>query len=155
MEKRFKIFIGSDHAGFNLKNSLLKFLKREKYDVQDLGTYKYNSKDDYPDYAYRVCKKVLNSNSKGILVCSTGQGMVITANKVPGIIATICWDEKSGRYAAVHGLGNVLCLGENIIKPRAAPKVVKMWLETPRTIENRHVRRFNKIKKIERKHLKH
>lgn len=83
MEKSIKIFIASDHAGFHLKNSLKKFLKRDKYNIQDLGAYKYNSKDDYPDYAYRVCTKVLNSNSKGILVCGTGQGMAITAIKYP------------------------------------------------------------------------
>jgi len=155
MKKRFKIFIGSDHAGLSLKNTLKKFLIREKYEIEDLGPYKYNPKDDYPDYAFKVCKKVLKNNSKGILICGTGQGMAITANKVPGIIATICWDEKSGKHAAIHSLGNVLCLGENIIKPCVAEKIVKMWLEAPCTIENRHIRRLNKIKKIEKKYLKH
>lgn len=149
-EHNFKIFIGSDHAGFHLKNSLKQLLKREKYKVEDLGPYKYASEDDYPDYAHKVCKNVLNGNSKGILVCGTGQGMTIAANKIPGIIATICWDEKSGKHAASHGLGNVLCLGENIIKPRVAKKIIKMWLEAPLNLEKRYLRRINKIRKIER-----
>ena len=155
MRKRFKIFIGSDHAGFNLKNSLNQFLIKGKYKVEDLGPYKYDREDDYPDYALKVCKKVLKANSKGILICGSGQGMAISANKVPGILATICWDEKSGKIAAAHGRANVLCLGENLIKPRNAEKIVKMWLEAPYTIEKRHIRRLNKIKKIEKKYLKY
>lgn len=150
------IFIGSDHAGFRLKNSLKQFLKREKYDVKDLGSYRYNPKDDYPDYAHSVCKAVLRVNGRGILICSTGQGMGSVANKVPGIIATICWDEKSGKHAAMHNLGNVLCLGGNIIKPRVAKKIVKMWLNASRNnIEKRHIRRINKIRKIERRYSRH
>jgi len=146
-----KIYIGSDHAGFELKGIIKKFLIDENYEVEDLGPYEYDADDDYPDYAVKVCEKVLETNGKGILICGSGQGMSIAANKIPGIFAVICWDKASakGRLSS-----NVLCLGEKIISPNLAKKIVKIWLETPSTLEERHTRRINKIKEIEKKYMK-
>jgi len=151
MKKDKTIYIGSDHAGFKLKEKIKKFLIKEKYKIEDLGPYKYNPTDDYPDYALKVCKKVLKTDGKGILICGSGQGMSIVANKIPGIYAIICWDEVSAK----EYLGSsVLCLGGKIIKPDMAKKIVKIWLETPPTSEKRHIRRINKIKAIEKKFWK-
>jgi RpiB/LacA/LacB family sugar-phosphate isomerase len=128
-----KIYIGSDHAGFELKNIIKKFLTEEKYEVEDLGPYKYDYNDDYPDYAVKVCEKVLETNGKGILICGTGQGMDIVANKIPGIYAAVCWDETSAKMAKEHENVNVLCLGGRTVEPELAKKMVKIWLETPFT----------------------
>lgn len=147
-----KIYIGSDHAGFKLKREIIEFLNEEKYEVRDLGPYKFDKDDDYPDYAVKVCEKVLDTNGYGILVCGTGLGMARTANKIPGISADNCWDEFTARMAKEHGKVNVLCLGARILESNLAKRIVKTWLESSFIPEERHVRRINKIKELERKY---
>ena len=154
MNKEKTIYIGSDHAGFKLKKKIKQFLLKKDYNVEDLGPYKYNPNDDYPDYAIKVCKKVLEDKSKGILICGSGQGMNIAANKMLGIISTICWNEASAKMARAHGQANILCLGETIIKPKIAEKIVKIWLEPTSPPEKRHIRRINKIKALEKSFYK-
>ena len=149
-----KIYIGSDHAGFELKNIIKEFLKKEGYKVEDLGAHEYNPEDDYPDYAVKVCEKVLETKGKGILICGSGQGMDRVANKIPGIYAAVCWDEISAKMAKEHGNVNVLCLGGRTVKPELAKKIVKIWLETPFIPRERHLRRINKIKEIEKRYMK-
>jgi RpiB/LacA/LacB family sugar-phosphate isomerase len=154
MNKEKTIYIGSDHAGFNLKKKVKKLLIEEGYRVEDLGPYKYNPNDDYPDYAIKVCKKVLEDKSRGILICTTGQGMDKAANKFPGIYAEVCWSENTAKHAREHGNANILCLGAIPVGLKLAQKIVKIWLETPFIPAERHIRRINKIKALEKKFYK-
>jgi len=144
-----KIFIASDHAGFRLKNIIKKYLIKERYNLKDLGPKKYKPTDDYPDYAIKVVKKVLKTkDSRGILICGSGQGMAIVANRFKGIYAVVCWNKTSAKKAREEENSNILCLGARLIKPKTARSIVKVWLETPFTYLKRHLRRINKIKKI-------
>lgn len=152
MKKRETIFIGSDHMGFALKKEIKEFLVNQNYLVEDIGPRKYNREDDYPGFALELCQRVLKAKSKGILICGTGQGMSIAANKVSRIRAALCWNKETAAHASRHLNANVLCLG-SILKP-AAKNLVKIWLETSFTKGKRHIRRINKIKVIERKYLK-
>lgn len=154
MEKEKKIYIGSDHAGFKLKEKIKKFLVKENYKVEDLGAHKYDCNDDYPDYALKVCKKVLKTGGKGILICGAGQGVSIVANKIPGIRAALCWNKNSAKLSKEHLNANVLCLGQRTLKLEFVNKIVKFWLETPFISKGRHIRRINKIKAVERKFWK-
>ena len=153
MKKR-EIYIASDHAGFELKEILKKFLFEENYDIEDLGAYEFDPDDDYPDYAVKVCEKVLETDGKGILICDSGQGMDKVANKIPGIYAEVCWDEYTAKHAKEHSNVNVLCLGGKTVEPELAKNMVKIWLELPFIPKERHVRRINKIKGIEKKYMK-
>jgi ribose 5-phosphate isomerase B len=149
-----RIFIGSDHAGWKLKGILAKWLAEERYDVKDMGPILYDPDDDYPDYAVRVCRKVLEERSKGLLICGSGMGMDRAANKIHGIHASVCWNLESARQAKKHGNINVLCLGEKFVKPELAKRIVKIWLEEPFEEERRHVRRIQKIREIERRTMR-
>lgn len=145
------IYIGCDHGGFELKNHLKGFLSKNNYEFEDLGAHKYDKNDDYPDYALKVCEKVKKEkNSKGILICSSGQGMSIAANKIKGIRAVLCCNSKAAKCAAEHINANVLCLGAKFISKKNAEQAVKTWLETKFSNEKRHTRRINKIMKLEK-----
>ncbi len=145
------IYISSDHAGFELKKEIKIFLKRKKYAFQDLGPKKYNKDDDYSDYAIKIAKKTAEKrNNKGILICNSGHGMNITANKIKGIRASICWNEKSAKYAKEHTNINILCLPSEFITEKDSKKIIERWLKTKKSDAKRHLRRLNKIKKIER-----
>ncbi|UZE93735.1 MAG: ribose 5-phosphate isomerase B [Candidatus Pacearchaeota archaeon] len=153
--EKTKIFIGSDHTGFALKQEIKKFLASQGYLAEDIGSYKYNKTDDYPDYALKVCRAVLKAKteSKGILICGTGQGMSIAANKFPGIRAALCWNKETAVHASEHLNSNVLCLGD--ISLQLAKQLVVAWLETLfLSKEKRHIRRINKIKAIEKRYSK-
>ena len=91
---------------------------------------------------------------RGILICGSGQGMDRAANKIPGIYAEVCWDEDSAKHAKEHSNANVLCFGEKTVEPKLAKKLVKIWLETPFKEEERHLRRFNKVREIEQRYIK-
>jgi len=125
-----KVIIGSDHGGFNLKNKIIEYLKLNEIDVEDLGTYNTDS-CDYPVIAKKVCYEVLKEdNYKGILVCGSGMGMSITANKVRGIRAALCTNEYLAKMSRKHNNTNVLCLGERVIGAGVAIDIVKTWLTT-------------------------
>ncbi len=143
-----KIIIGSDHAGFKLKELIKKYLIKLNYQYEDVGT---NSEEscDYPDFAYKVAKKVSETNSRGIVICGTGIGSCIAANKVNKIRAAVAFDEYTAKMSREHNNGNVLCLGERTTKEGLAKKIVKIWLETPFSKEERHHRRVDKIMKLE------
>lgn len=143
-----KIFIASDHGGFVLKKKIIEVFSSKGYEFEDLGT---NSEDscDYPIYAEKLAKKVLETESRGILVCGTGIGMSIAANKFKGIRAAHCTDTFSARMTREHNDSNVLCLGERITGQDLALDIVKIWLETPFSNGERHKNRINLIKKIE------
>lgn len=142
------IYLGSDHAGFELKERIKEFLKRENYEFEDMGAYIYDENDDYPDYALKVCKKVLNNREKGILFCGTGQGMDIAANKVFGILAAVCWNEETAKNANKLNV-DIITLSGRLTEPQMAEKIIKIWLN-PMDIDDRHIRRIKKVKDIER-----
>jgi len=123
------IIIGSDHGGFKLKNEIIKHLQKLGYEVCDLGCYSLES-CDYPVVAKAVAEKVLEANTKGILVCGTGIGVSIVANRYKGIRASHCTDTFTARMTRMHNDSNILCLGERITGVGLALDIVDMWLNT-------------------------
>ncbi len=145
------IYLGADHRGFNLKEKIKKYLGSLNYGVVDLGNKKLDQNDDYSDFGKLVAKKVAEnpSKDKGILFCGSGNGMVIAANKIKGIRAVLGFNEKIARMSREHNDANVLCLPADFLKFETAKKIVKIWLKTKFSGENRHIRRLKKIEKIE------
>jgi len=143
------ILIGADHGGFNLKEKIKNYLKSRNIPFEDVGT---NSKDsvDYPDYAVIVAKGVLEGKAeKGILICGTGIGMSITANKFPGIRATLCHNDFTAKMSREHNDSNILALGERVLDEETAIEITKIWIDTPFG-GDRHQRRLNKITAAEK-----
>ena len=139
-----KIIIASDHGGFSLKTQIFAHLKQEGYDIEDYGCYN-NESCDYPVYAKKVAEIVSqNSEVKGILVCGTGIGMSIAANKIKGIRASLCSDTFSARMTRMHNDSNILCLGERVIGVGLATDIVDIWLNT-QFEGGRHQKRINMI----------
>jgi len=140
-----KIAIGADHGGYDYKEEILGLLQSKGYEVKDFGTF---SKDscDYPVIAKAVAKDVAAGNfDRGILICGTGIGMSIVANKVKGIRAALCSDTFSAKATREHNNSNILCLGARVIGNKLAEDIVKIWLETPFSNEERHLRRIGMI----------
>ncbi len=125
-----KIAIGCDHGGFNLKNKIIEYLSKKGVEVKDFGTYTIES-CDYPVIAKEVAQEVAaGSFDNGILVCGTGLGMSIVANKVKGIRAVTCFDATTARMSKSHNNANILCLGERITGEYLALDIVQTWLKT-------------------------
>lgn len=148
-----KIAIGCDHGGYSLKQVILKHLQQENIEVKDFGCYDTSS-CDYPDYALSVAEAVAAGEfDKGILVCGTGIGISIAANKVPGIRAAHLTDTFSAKACAQHNNANIIALGERIIGPGLAIDIVDAYLSA--SFEGgRHANRINKISDIEKKYSK-
>lgn len=128
--RELKIAIGSDHGGFNLKNKIQEHLKSKGFEVQDFGTYNKES-CDYPEFGKKVAKEVAAGNfDRGILVCGSGIGISISANKVKGIRAALCWNLATAELSRQHNNANVLCLGERLIDEKLALEMVDLWLKT-------------------------
>ncbi len=149
-----KIYIGTDHAGFELKEELKKFLEDLGCEVEDKGAYEFNKEDDYPDFILPVVKAVAEDiardlDSRGIVIGGSGQGEAIVANKVKNIRAAVVYDEYSAKMSREHNDANIVSLGTRTLSADKAKKLVKLWLETPFSNEERHKRRIEKIKKIE------
>ena len=146
-----KVAIGSDHGGYKLKENLKEYLKELNVEYADFGC---NNEQpvDYPDIGFKVSDEVKNGRyDRGILVCGTGVGMSIVANKVDGIRASLCHDIFSARNAREHNDANILTLGAIIIGIGLAREIVKIWLNTDFSQEERHINRINKIKQEENK----
>jgi ribose 5-phosphate isomerase B len=143
------IYIGSDHAGFKLKEKVKKWLVREKLNFKDMGALKLNPKDDYPDYAEKVARKVVREGGIGILLCGSAQGVCIAANKIKGIRAVVPFSVKEAQLAREHEDANVLCLSGWYFNPLKAQRLIKKFLNTKFSGAVRHRRRMNKIKKLE------
>lgn len=144
-----KIIIGSDHAGFRAKEKLKAILAKKGVKIDDVGT---NSQDsvDYPDYAAKVARKVAKTRgSKGILICGSGIGMVIVANKVRGIRAVAAYDNYTARMSRNDNDTNVLCLRGRGFPFGKSRMIVDVWLKTPFSGKARHKRRIDKIRKLE------
>ena len=145
------IAIGSDHGGFDLKEKIKKFLTERKIEVDDLGTVKMESVD-YPDYGIKVSKLVSEGKvERGILICGTGIGMSIVANKFPKVRAALCHDSYSARMSREHNDANVLILGGRVTGDELALEIVRIWLETSFS-GGRHKSRLEKIEEIEKKY---
>lgn len=145
-----KIVMASDHAGFDLKRTLVEQLKNDGYEVEDAGTY---SKDscDYPVFAEKACRYMLDGKAElCILVCGTGIGMSMAANKVKGIRAACCSDTYSAKYTRLHNDANVLCMGARVVGEGLAYEIAKVFLETEFE-GGKHLRRVNMISDIESK----
>ncbi len=142
-----KIIIGSDHGGFNLKQKIIEHLKSNGYEIDNVGCFSEES-CDYPVIAKQVCEKVISENTLGILVCGTGLGMSIYANKVKGIRASHCTDTFSARLTRQHNDSNILCLGERITGFGLALDIVDEWLNA--SFEGgRHQRRVDMINELD------
>jgi ribose 5-phosphate isomerase B len=148
MSQAHQIAIGTDHAGFDFKEGLAAFLRGQGYDVLDLGTHDRES-CDYPDYALRVCQAVVQGQAKtGILVCGSGIGMSIAANKVHGIRAALCHDLYTARMCRSHNDANVLVLPSRLIALAIAQEMTLLYLNTPFE-GGRHAARVDKIMAME------
>jgi len=128
--KKLKIAIGADHGGFELKEKIALMLKSQGYEIEDFGTFNSDS-CDYPPIAKKVAKEVASGNfARGILICGTGIGMSITANKIKGIRASLCHDKFSAQMSRAHNDANVLCMGQRVIKEDLALEILNIWLNT-------------------------
>lgn len=139
------IALGSDHGGFGLKQEVIKHLEARGLEYKDFGTYSEES-CDYPEYAKKVAHAVSGGEcEKGILICGTGIGISITANKVPGIRAALCHDCFSAEATRLHNDANILAMGARVVGPGHALKIVDTFLDTPFSNEERHIRRISQI----------
>lgn len=129
MEK-LKIAIGTDHGGFELKEKIVEYLKSNGYDFEDFGTYS-NDSCDYPKIGKKVASEVGSGNfNRGILVCGSGIGMSIAANRFKNVRAALCWDMITAKFSRTHNDANILCLGQRVIDNELAIKMIDLWLKT-------------------------
>lgn len=149
MRTAMKIFIGADHRGFKLKQQIKIFLGKLGYHVVDLGSYSEES-CDYPFISCKVASQVVQSkNSRGILVCMTGIGHCIAANKVPGALAALCYNTKAAKFSRQHNNANVLVLGAKFVTSKQLKDIIRTWLITEFE-GGRHLRRVKQIRQIEK-----
>lgn len=138
------IYLGSDHAGYKLKHKVEAHLEKKGFRAIDLGIFNIEKPADYPDIAREVAEKVIENNATGILICGSGLGMAITANRFRGVRATPCYTAELAKMARMHNDANVLCLGERVTKEKDALKIVDVFLNT-KFESGRHARRVEKI----------
>jgi ribose 5-phosphate isomerase B len=145
-----RISIGADHAGYDMKQDLIEFVEQQGHTVHDVGTFEPDKPDDYPDYATLVAEDIRSGNvERGILVCGSGVGVSVAANKYKGIRAGLCHDHYSAHQGVEHDDMNVLVLGARIIGPMLARDAAEAFLNAKFSGEERHLRRLNKVKGIE------
>ena len=144
-----KIVIGSDHAGFEHKKKISELIASLGHEVIDVGTDSENSVD-YPDYGEKGAIEIgCGSAELGVLICGTGIGISMAANKVRGIRAAVCWNEETASLTRQHNDANALCIGARFVPVEEALRITKVFLETPASEEARHRRRIEKISRIE------
>jgi len=147
-----KIAVGADHAGVPLNETVIAELKRLGHEVVDCGTHDASKPDDYPDYAEAVSRAVLDGKAdRAVLICGSGVGASVAANKLHGIRAGLCHDSYSAHQGVEHDNMNVLCFGSRVIGPELAQDLVRIFLGAQFTGEARHVRRLATIDALERK----
>lgn len=150
-----RVAIGADHGGYLLKEELSSWLKEKGFQVVDVGAHDLDALDDYPDFARAVASTVASGQAeRGIVICGSGIGACIVANKVKGIRAGICHDTYSAHQGVEHDDMNVVCLGARIIGVELAKEIVTAFLEARFSGEDRHRRRLQKVMDIEREALK-
>ena len=146
---RLRVALAADHGGFSLKNELSHWLQ-QGYEISDLGAHELNLGDDYPDFAESVAGEVASGRAdRGILICGSGVGACIAANKVPGVRACLCHDTYSAHQGVEHDDMNVLCLGARVVGVELAMELVAVFLIARFSGEERHVRRLQKVLAIE------
>lgn len=144
------IYLGADHRGFSLKEKIKLWLDKKNVQYEDMGNTIPDPKDDYPDFAEKVARKVIKENTFGILICGSSQGVCVAANKIKGIRAVTPYNIKEARVAREHVDANIICLADWFVHFHEATKMIEVFLTTPFSEAERHIRRLNKISKIER-----
>ncbi len=141
------LYLTSDHAGFRLKKQIQDYLQDSGIEFEDLGPNKFNPNDDYPDFAFKAAKKIAEDPEKnqGILICGTGQGMMMVANQVKQVRAVLAWNPFTAKIAKAHLKANILTLGGQTTTFDVAKKIIDAWLSTKFTNEERHKRRLKKV----------
>lgn len=149
-------YIGADHRGFQLKKEIVEMIKNDGYAVVDMGNAMYDTNDDYPDFATKVAERVGRDteNARGILICGSGVGVCVVANKFLNVRAALVGSGDQAFDSKNDDNTNVLCLGANYLTVEQAKKIVLAWMQTPFSGEARHVRRLHKVEQIEQKFLK-
>jgi len=146
-----KLFLGSDHAGFHLKEKVFAYLSKRNYDVEDVGDKELNPEDDFPEFAQRVVIKVLGEDdARGILICGSGQGMCMAANRFHGIRASLVWDEAEAKLTRNDNDSNTLCLPARVLGD-SEPEwqaIIDAWLDTPFAGAARYVRRNRQLDEL-------
>ncbi len=146
------VTLGADHGGLSLKTDLIPWLKSLGYQVTDVGAYTLDPADDYPDFAESVARAVTSDQAeRGILICGSGVGACIAANKVPGIRACLCHDVYSAHQGVEHDNMNIICLGARVVGIELAKNLVAAFLKASFTGEERHRRRLGKVAAIEQR----
>ena len=149
-----KVVIGADHAGFSLKQELLPWLESLGCQVIDVGAFIYDPVDDYPDLTAEVARRVTSGEAeRGIIICGSGVGSSVAANKFPRVRAGLCHDTYSAHQGVEHDDVNVLCIGARVIGIEVAMEVIRAFLGARFSEEERHVRRLSKVLRIEETHL--
>lgn len=148
-----KIYVGSDHGGFHLKQNVIEHLKKSGIDVEDEGGKVLDANDDYPQFAAKVAGKVLGSSdseARGILLCRGAQGMSMAANRFKGIRASVVWNTREAQMTRNDNDSNVLCLPATILEksPDKATAIVDVWLKTPFSSAERHHRRVRQLDEL-------
>lgn len=147
------IYVDADHRGYKFKKKLVEFLRDSGFEVTDLGKKNLNEDDDYSDIAIKLAEKVVKDNTKGILICGSGVGINIAANKVDGARAALCGSVKQVRLGREDDDMNILCLSAELVDEETNLEMAKVFLETIFFAEERFIRRINKIKEYERTKL--
>lgn len=144
------LYIASDHGGYQLKKRLVSYIENDLgLKIEDMGPHEYVETDDYPDYAIPLSKKVAAEKSRGILICKNGVGVCIAANKTRGVRAGIGYNIDCAETMVIDDNTNVLCLASKLSSDEHAMAIVKHWLETEYTGEERHKRRIGKVAELE------
>jgi ribose 5-phosphate isomerase B len=150
-----KVAIGADHGGLRLKQVMVGFIPSLGHEVMDLGAFREERSDDYPDFARAVSEVIIRGKAdRGIIICGSGVGASIAASKFPGIRAAVCHDSYSAHQGVEHDDMNVLCLGERIIGEELAKEIVVLYLQAGFSGAERHARRLEKVKEIEEEFMK-
>lgn len=145
------LYLGADHAGFDLKKILSEYLNAQGIANNDLGNLKLDVDDDYPDFAKKVAERVAKEkDARGILICGGGGGVCVAANKIKGVRAVQIFDKYTARIAKRHNNANIICLAGRALQPGKAKELVRIWLEEKVSPAKRHKRRINKIKRLEK-----
>lgn len=149
-----RIAVACDHAGFSLKDEVIRAIREAGHQVVNLGTDNMEPVD-YPDYAAKLAQSILDGAAeRGVLICGSGTGACIAANKIPGIYAGVCHDVYSAGQGVEHDNMNVLCLGARVIGPALVPELLRAFLQAQFSTDERHRRRVGKVRSLETRHLK-
>ena len=149
------IYLGADHAGWALKQELATYLRTRGHGVVDMGNEQLVSDDDYTDFGYAVAKRIVaDPESLGIVLCGNAQGVCIVANKVKGVRAATGFEVEAARTSRTDDNSNILCLPARFLDAKKGKEIVDVWLETPFSGAERHIRRLKKVEKIESEEFK-